>query len=142
MSQGSASSLVCGVHEVWRQGLQRYEGGGVAVWNVYLNAFETYGDGIATACRVGVYIVDTKLQKQGKNMANPRRTSLSTGSLAMASTMGGRCITLPRPSRHSADARSKRKPSTWYSVTHQRSESRMSDFMGSVLALVVLPQPL
>lgn len=45
-------------------------------------------------------------------------TLLSTGSLAMARTMGGAANGWPLPSRHITDARSNRKPSTWYSSTH------------------------
>ena len=42
----------------------------------------------------------------------------STGSLAMSLMMGGTSSGVPLLSRHRQLARSKRKPSTWYSSTH------------------------
>ena len=60
----------------------------------------------------------------------------------MASMRGGAPIGAPIPSRVRADARSKRKPSTWYSVTQWRRESRMREETTGWLALTVLPQPL
>ena len=48
----------------------------------------------------------------------PGRTLLRTGSLAISRTMGGESRGRPSSSRHMTDARSKRKPSTWYSSTH------------------------
>jgi len=49
-----------------------------------------------------------------------RRALDRTGSLAIWRMSGGPGMGLPSGSRHSAEARSKRKPSTWYSSTHLR----------------------
>ena len=65
----------------------------------------------------------------------------SVGSLAMSRITGGRPIGSPSWSRVIALVRSKRNPSTWYSVTQCLRESRTSSFTTGWLQLKVLPHP-
>lgn len=62
------------------------------------------------------------LQRMHHGRASPAACTLDrTGSFAISRTMGGASRGVPCPSRHRQEARSKRKPSTWYSSTHLHS---------------------
>jgi hypothetical protein len=64
-----------------------------------------------------------------------------TRDSSMFQSTGGTDMGAPSGPRESTDPRSKRKPSTWHSVTQYSSDSMMYLVTTGWLALNVFPQP-